>query len=60
MDEYAGGISTNYMTNGVLLNRGLGVRHPSHAVPLRPRYRKLGNGEGAGPPHHRLTAQFYA
>ncbi len=23
MDEYAGGISTNYMTNGVLLNRGL-------------------------------------
>ena len=35
MDEYAGGISTNYMTNGVLLNRGLGVRHPSHAVPQR-------------------------
>jgi adenylylsulfate reductase subunit A len=23
MDEYVGGISTNYMTNGVLLNRGL-------------------------------------
>jgi adenylylsulfate reductase subunit A len=23
MDEYVGGISTNYMTNGQLLNRGL-------------------------------------
>ena len=23
MDEYVGGVSTNYMTNGVLLNRGL-------------------------------------
>src|SRR5260370_36755638 len=23
MDEYVGGISTHYMTNGVLLNRGL-------------------------------------
>src|ERR1019366_2355687 len=26
-----------------------------HPFPLRPEYRQVGNGEGAGLPHHRLT-----
>jgi len=32
MDEHVGGISTNYMTNGVLLKRGLELKAPVYHI----------------------------
>ncbi len=53
MDEYVGGISTNYMTNDKLLNRELALLH---ALEVRREDRGLADGEGAGLPHRRLSS----